>query len=87
MKHLKILIKALKQYNNVLNDLSKSLKIEPDFVSALILRGTAYFSLRKYDKAHEDFSKVFEIEPNDETTVKYLIDAFNGFVFTSMKIS
>ncbi|RIB19046.1 hypothetical protein C2G38_2245379 [Gigaspora rosea] len=88
--HIRIAIKheiwfRLEQYNNVLNDLSKSLKIESDFVSALILRGIAYFSLRKYDKAYKDFSKVFEIEPNNETTVKYIIDAFNGFDFTSMK--
>ncbi|KAF0348311.1 tetratricopeptide repeat protein, partial [Gigaspora margarita] len=76
----------LEQYNNVLNGLSKLLKIEPDFVSALILRGTAYFNLRKYDKAYEDFRKIFEIEPNNETTVKYLIDAFKGLDFTSISM-
>ncbi|RIB12101.1 hypothetical protein C2G38_2201571 [Gigaspora rosea] len=35
----------LEQYNNILNDLSKSLKIETDFVSTLILCGTAYCKL------------------------------------------
>ncbi|CAG8778917.1 24064_t:CDS:1, partial [Gigaspora rosea] len=72
-------------YNKVLSNSSKALTIEPDFVPILILRGSAYYHLKKYNKAIEDFSKALKIEPNNETVLKYVKNASNEFNFTSMK--
>ncbi|RIB27966.1 hypothetical protein C2G38_2159296 [Gigaspora rosea] len=60
----------LEHYYNVHSDFDKAIKILPTHMITLMFQSKI---------------KVFEIEPNNETTVKYLIDAFNGYDFTSIK--
>src|SRR6185312_12461199 len=47
------------------NNLNKSLEIEPNDAYALKVRGSVYLDLKQYDNALIDLNKSLEIEPND----------------------
>jgi len=52
-------------YNHALNDLNKSLEIEPNNTCALRGRGAVYCDLKQYNNALNNFNKLLEIEPNN----------------------
>ena len=46
-----------------LNDLSKAIEINPEYVKAYMKRGDIYMSQQQYEEAMHDFAKVKEIDP------------------------
>lgn len=67
-----------KDFENAITFYSKAIEIEPNFVTAYFNRGSANISLKKYQKAEEDFASVLRIEPA-ESLYNSLIKEFKDF--------
>ncbi|CAG8701059.1 6558_t:CDS:1, partial [Gigaspora rosea] len=55
----------LRQFNKAISDLDIAIKLKPNDIEILILRGKTFFFLEKYDLALFDFIKALELEPNN----------------------
>ena len=60
----------LDQYDNALNDLNKSLEIEPNNAFALRWRGDVYRLLGQYNNALNDLNKSLKIKSNNAFALK-----------------
>eukprot|EP01118_Nematostelium_gracile_P012486 TRINITY_DN4560_c0_g1_i2.p1 TRINITY_DN4560_c0_g1~~TRINITY_DN4560_c0_g1_i2.p1 ORF type:complete len:303 (+),score=76.69 TRINITY_DN4560_c0_g1_i2:49-957(+) len=60
---------ALRDYNAVLDDTSKALRLRPDSIKALLLRGKAFYFLGQNDVALTHFQQALKYDP-DEKEVK-----------------
>ncbi|KPK00558.1 MAG: hypothetical protein AMJ60_00835 [Desulfobacterales bacterium SG8_35] len=54
-----------KQYSNALKDFSKALEIHPNYVDALINRGSTYAQLGRFNDALMDFNHALKFEKKD----------------------
>ena len=52
-------------YNNAIKDFSRALEINPDYVDALINRGSAYAELGRFNDALMDFNHALKFEKRD----------------------
>ena len=62
----------LEKYDEVLEDTTSALKIQPSNVKALYRRGLAKVRLKKFDAATEDFNEALKIEPKNRETQREL---------------
>ena len=53
----------LKNYDGAIEETNNVLKLDKTFVDAFLVRGTAYFYQKKYNKAKEDLEKVRRLDP------------------------
>ena len=60
------------QSNKAIKDLSATLKIKPDDIVTLVLRGIAYHEKGNYDKAINDFEAALKMDPNDTYAKQFL---------------
>jgi hypothetical protein len=60
----------LGNYKQAIDDCSRVIEIEPDYIYAYINRGNAYRRLGKYKQAFEDYGRAIEIRPD-------FVDAYN----------
>jgi tetratricopeptide (TPR) repeat protein len=58
---------------------AKSIKLTPGFIDAYIERGYANNEMRKTDAAKADFTKVLELDPQNETAVKELTNIYFNY--------
>jgi tetratricopeptide (TPR) repeat protein len=56
---------GLKNYQGALNDFSKAIEIDNNYVNGFLSRGTANYKLENYRDSLLDFDKAIEISPND----------------------
>jgi len=56
---------AIKDWQMTIADATQALKLEPNYVKALIRRGTAHEALNKYEDALKDFKRVLELDPRN----------------------
>jgi len=53
------------EFESVISQINKALKINPDLARAYNIRGSALLKLKEYGRALYDFSKAIEINPDD----------------------
>jgi serine/threonine protein kinase/Flp pilus assembly protein TadD len=56
-------LEALGQQREAVAGYTKALEVKPDFIRAWTCRGVAYFKLRQWVQARDDFAKVIELNP------------------------
>ena len=60
---------AQKQTDKVIEDCTQAILQDPDFQEALLMRATAFSSLKQYDRAVADFDAVLKLHPRSATFV------------------
>eukprot|EP00794_Sanderia_malayensis_P020152 gene20152-22126_t len=59
-------------FQKVIEYADKAIALEPDNTKALFRRGTAYFHLKKFCNAEDDFNKILSMNPQEKSVQKYL---------------
>ena len=59
----------LEEYEKGINDYSKAIELNPDFVETYYYRGNAYIKLREYAKALVDYNAAIAINPNYQNAI------------------
>ncbi|CAG8681288.1 1034_t:CDS:1, partial [Gigaspora rosea] len=77
----------LRQFNKAISDLDVAIKLKPNDIEILILRGKTYFFLEKYDLALFDFIKALGLEPNNIFTQLYINEIFDKALLLKNKNS
>ncbi len=67
------------RYGEAITILNRMLKENPDHVDALLLRASSYEGRREYAYALADYERVLEIEPQNKTAKKRVVQARNLF--------
>lgn len=67
----------LEQYLNALNDLNKSLKLNPKYAKGYVKRCNVLLQLKKYKGAIEDFMKAKELEPSSSNCIEEYLEKIN----------
>ncbi len=57
-----------KDFNGAIDDFTKAIKRDPDFIQAYENRGVTKFYLKDFRGAIDDYNKALEINPNDYNT-------------------
>jgi tetratricopeptide (TPR) repeat protein len=52
-------------YASAINNLNKSIELQPEYDDAYCVRGQCYFQLGEYEKAIKDFGKAIELSPEE----------------------
>ena len=55
----------LRDNDNAIKDLSRVIKLKPDFAAAFIKRGVAYYENGNYLQAMEDYSRALQLHTED----------------------
>ena len=59
------------RYARALEELKKALELEPNFIDALIYRGSVQYDLQEYRLAQADFERALELDPDYDVFVWY----------------
>jgi tetratricopeptide (TPR) repeat protein len=69
----------VKEYGKAIEDFSESLRLIPDHIKALLMRGNAYFGLGEKDKAKADFDEYLNRKrKNTDTAIRKEISELFG---------
>jgi tetratricopeptide (TPR) repeat protein len=60
------------KYDRTLTECNEILELEPRNITAYKRAGSAYYALKKIDKAKEMWNKALEISPNDTELKKFI---------------
>ena len=60
------------RYQEALEDINKSIELDPEYARAYKNRGIAYYFLGQNESAIADFQKALEMDPEIEEAVDYL---------------
>eukprot|EP00002_Diphylleia_rotans_P021449 TRINITY_DN4173_c0_g1_i1.p1 TRINITY_DN4173_c0_g1~~TRINITY_DN4173_c0_g1_i1.p1 ORF type:complete len:453 (+),score=100.92 TRINITY_DN4173_c0_g1_i1:71-1429(+) len=60
----------MEEYGSAVEDASKSIELDPNYLKGYFRRGSAYMALFKYKDALKDFRTVHKKAPKDESNVK-----------------
>ncbi|GEM_PF-3533570 len=66
---------AIESYNKAEESVTDTLRTS-SFLDVYKSRSDAYYYLKEYEKSNEDLKKILSVDPNDYTSVTYLLDNF-----------
>ena len=69
-----VLIESQQEIKNAIFYYGKAINVEPKNTFYLRLRGMLFKQIGKIDRAEDDFEKILEIDPNNETAKNFFKD-------------
>lgn len=75
-----------KRYPEAIEDLTKSIEIDPDNYRVYDLRGSAYKSLKQFDRALSDYNRALEINPQFDNAYRNRAHVFGILIFFILQL-